>query len=82
MRVIKDVRKSVAQILNPNRVAPEEMTLTKPADVATFTRQTYPNLGKWIYVQSTAATLNYVEYDTTQADKKKTIQKTSFTGTN
>jgi hypothetical protein len=82
IRLLKDGKKSVGQILNPNQVPPREMFFSKPVGYASFQRQSYPNFGKWIYTTSTGTILNYIEYDTTQPEKKKTITKSSLTGNN
>lgn len=44
--------------------------------------QTSPNLGKWIYIASDTRTLNYIEYDPTAANKKKTFTITLTAGNN
>lgn len=49
---------------------------------AQFKYTSFPSFGKWFYTTSTGTVVNYVEYDTTAANKKKVVTKTGLTGNN
>lgn len=73
--IIKDVKKTIPEIINPRRVGPEEMTLFKPLGYNSFYRPEFSTFGRWVYTTSLGTTLNYVEYDIAQPENKKTISK-------
>jgi len=75
IRIFKDVKKTIPEIINPRRVGPEEMTVDKPAGYRDFYRQEFSNFGRWVYTTSLGTTLNFVEYDIVQPENKKTISK-------
>lgn len=58
--VLKDVRKTIPEIINPNSQSPEEMSYYKPPGIGSFNRQVYPFVGKWVYTTSLGTILNYV----------------------
>ena len=73
--VLKDVRKTIPETINPNSQSPEEMSYYKPPGVGSFKRQVDPRVGKWVYTTSLGTILNYVKYNTAYPDNKKILTK-------
>jgi hypothetical protein len=81
VRITKEAKKNAQQILSPNTV-PFDMTFDYVGAPSALNRLETPAFGRWIWTEPSGTVVNWVEYDSAQAGKKRTVVQSGLAGTN